>query len=272
MHLRLDRPFMEEALERFNGVEYHIVRLRKYGDQTLARATISAEHRGSWRDLLNRLETEDLRNLRSRIVVPRESVVRFVQQVAQEVAQSHRSGQIHGDIKPSNVLASRRGRTLIDEVGLTPGEISPTVTIGWSPPEQLCREPVRFSSDVYPLGLLLLRALGCEQLGRQVSYRMPGGELATVVENPAVYSAPSSLAIPSRMRHRWLDLIERALKAVPDDRWPDAEAFAEALAEILAVEPPGGTVSIEFPLGERPHLIKSENGEPDVGWVVADAR
>jgi hypothetical protein len=64
--------------------------------------------------------------------------------------------------------------------------------------------------------------------------------------------------------------MERSLKTRPGERWQDADAFVEALNCALAVDAPGGTVTIPFPLGERPHLLELESGELDVSWVVGD--
>jgi serine/threonine protein kinase len=83
----------------------------------------------------------------------------------------HDRQEIHGDIKPSNTLISRNGKTLIDEGSLGVGDISPTVTLGWSPGEQLLRQPLSCAADIFPLGQMLLYILDGEQLGKDVRYR-----------------------------------------------------------------------------------------------------
>jgi serine/threonine protein kinase len=119
-----------------------------------------------WVDLLTSAGDDDeLDRHVYEIRIPRISIVKFVLEVIEEVGDLHNSGQIHGDIKPSNTLASRNGKSLIDDVGLEVGEISPTVTVSWSPFEQLLRQPLTCAADVFPLGQMLLHVLGGQLLG-----------------------------------------------------------------------------------------------------------
>jgi hypothetical protein len=110
-----------------------------------------------------------LKRLTHKIIVPRSAVMDFVLEVVDEVAGLHARGQVHGDIKPNNILLSRGDSMLIDNGELSVGDICPTVTLDWSPAEQLLHQPISFTADVYCLGLLLLHVLDASLLGREAT-------------------------------------------------------------------------------------------------------
>ena len=266
--LALWRPFIEESLERFKGVRYSI-QSDAYASQpsSLIETEQSLQFTEKWVELLLSASDEHLGRMRSRIQVPRSSIVYFVLDLIDEVAELHKSGQIHGDIKPSNILASRHGASLIDEVGLHAGDVSPTVTPGWSPGEQLLREPLTCAADIFPLGQILLHVLDGEPLGREARFRLPDGEMATVFDNPAVYFGPNNSVVPERHKLEWAQLIEKALRSDPKERWPTAGEMAEAIRNLTDKGDVLGSVEVGFPWGKQPSLI-SEGGVPAAGYIM----
>jgi eukaryotic-like serine/threonine-protein kinase len=202
------------------------------------------------------------------IRIPRLSILQFVLEVIEEVAGMHGHGEIHGDIKPSNTLVSRRGEMLIDKVELAVGDVSPTVTVGWSPYEQLLRKPLSCSADVFPLGLMLLHVLGGELLGRESSCRMPDGKRAVLVEDPTIYMPGDGCIGSSAIRKSWCRFIEKALKTDPGQRWSNASQMADELRTLIARNGINGHVSIELPWGHRPSLVHKGSGEIGICWVM----
>ena len=178
-----------------------------------------------WVAILSSEHDRELLRCSYKIRVPRSSVIRFIVDVVNDVAEMHDRQEIHGDIKPSNTLISRNGKTLIDEGNLCVGDISPTVTLGWSPSEQLLRQPLSCAADIFPLGQMLLHILDGEPLGKEVCYRLPGGKKATLIEDPSVYI--SDERISPATRNEWCRVIEKALRTDPRQRWPDARAMGE---------------------------------------------
>lgn len=270
--LVLWRPFIEEGLELLDDVRY-LIRSGVNDDASpyLLETEDGREYIDKWTDVLTSKDEQHVR-ASAQIRVPRSSLVRFALQIVENAAAMHSKGQIHGDIKPGNILIGRDGGFLIDEVGLTVGEISPTVTLGWSPQEQLLRQPLSGAADVYPIGQILMHILEAEPLGREVNFRMPGGNVATVFDNPTVYLSPDSPTIRPGQRQEWCQLIEKALRTDPAERWPSAVEMADAMRSIFDPDSFSGDVRIQLPWGDRPVLMYDRNGELTAGWVMGAPR
>jgi len=155
--------------------------------------------------------------------LPPDEAVRLLQEVAWALAYAHQHGVIHRDIKPDNILIERAtGRALVSDFGIAqvtdtgstgPGEIVGTVR--YMSPEQQAGLPLDGRSDLFSLGATALRAL-------------TGG-----APDPA-----GGPALPGRLG----EIVLRCLAADPAERFPDAEALAEALGGArgheLVVPPP----------------------------------
>jgi hypothetical protein len=261
------RPFIEEGLERLDGVRY-VIEDAIYASEakTLIDTESPREAIEKWVAILSSEHDQELARCSCKIRVPRSSVVRFIVDVVDDVAEMHDRQEIHGDIKPNNMLVSRNGKTLIDEGNLRVGDISPTVTLGWSPSEQMLRQPLSCAADVFPLGQMLLHILDGELLGKEVCYRLPGGKKATLIEDPAVYI--SDERIPPSTRNQWCRLIERALRTDPQQRWPDARAMGEEFRGLADRKDVPGFVDLTFPWGPQPSLIDEGKGTLTVGWMM----
>lgn len=162
--------------------------------------------------------------------------LRILREAARGLAAGHRTGIVHRDVKPANVFLVGEGRLesvrLLDfgiAKPLDAADGDSITTLGQLPhspayasPEQLDPEaPVTPASDVYQLGLI-----GYEMLTRERPFseteraRIRGGEEVALVETPRWRDVPP----PVR------EVIARALRRRPEERYPDAAAFAEALA------------------------------------------
>jgi serine/threonine protein kinase len=241
--VQLWRPFIEEGFERLSNVEF-IIETSEPGASPLFATHTASAFQEKWLELLSSLDSSDLAGLRTRVSVPRASVMAFILDVMVELVAMHAAGKVHGDLKPSNILVSRNGPTLIDEAGVAFGDVSPTVSIGWSPPEQLLREPLTLAADIYPLGEIVQQVLQAESLGRRVIYRMPGGRDAELCENPTIYMDPASEVLPLEGRTLWYAVLERALAARPSERWESVEAMANAIGDAMRCAPIATAVDV----------------------------
>jgi hypothetical protein len=264
----IGRPFIEEGLEGLPDVRYTI----SGGTGQHSKDVLVSGDPGlfiqEWTRILSSADDAELQQLSHKITIPRSSIALFTLEVIDEVARLHETGRIHGDIKPSNILVSRTDTLLIDDADLKIGDISPTVTPGWSPSEQLLRKPLTVAADIFPLGQLLLHVLGAEPLGREVRYRMPGGQIALIFDNPEVYVGSSRPYAPTKTREGWCRLVERALRTEPGERWPTARQMAEEMRALLEEEDLEGGVEIRLPWGERPALVLDDGGHPTAGWII----
>ena len=265
--LVIGRRFIEEGLERLHGVRY--VLEAPYPAGALVDTAQQEPFRRKRADSLATMDAYLLDRLTHKIIVPRSAVMDFVLEVVDEAADLHARGRVHGDIKPNNILLSRGDVTLIDNGELSVGDVSHTVTLDWSPAEQLLLQPISFTADVHCLGLLLLHVLDASLLGREATYRLPGGEVARVLDNPVVYISPYNDSVPEATRRHWCDLIEKALRTDPGERWPSAREMGDAMRDILRVANLSGSVEVTEPLRYESALIEGENGDLLAAWVIA---
>ena len=199
--------------------------------------------------------------------------LRLFLDVLAAVAHSHVNLVVHRDIKPPNVLVASGGvvklldfgiAKLLDDGAVT-GETTELTRAGgraltpeYAAPEQLLGEPITTATDVYALGLLLYVLLsGQHPLG--ASARSTAELVKTVIDTPAARltdvvlstrrlsaealaaNAASRSTTPERLRRTLrgdLDnIVAKALKKAPAERYATASAFADDVRRYLDHEP-----------------------------------
>ncbi|TFV47492.1 PASTA domain-containing protein [Blastococcus sp. TF02A-35] len=159
------------------------------------------------------------------------AALQVLRQAAAALAEAHRAGVVHRDVKPANILIDREGQVKLTDFGIAWSAASVPLTeagqvIGtpkYMSPEQAVGEAPRPASDVYALGL--------------VGYESLSGHAAFEGDNPVTLAlkqvqqepAPLPAAVPEEVR----SLIDGALVKDPDARFPDAEAFLTAIDATL---------------------------------------
>jgi len=174
--------------------------------------------------------------------------VRLFLDVLAAVAHAHSHLIVHRDIKPSNILVTPQGVVKLLDFGvaalLGPDDSSLTreadagLTPEYAAPEQLLRQPVTTATDVYALGLVLFVLLaGKHPLGPE-GKSVPEIARATLDnETPR----PSEFAEdPTRghaLRGDLDNIVGKALRKDPAERYSTAETFAADLRNYLACQP-----------------------------------
>jgi serine/threonine-protein kinase len=164
---------------------------------------------------------------------PLEEVRRLLCEVAEGLSYAHTRGVVHRDIKPDNILLDAdSGRAMVTDFGIARAiEAGTRLTVTgaavgtptyMSPEQAVGDRAIDGRSDIYSLGVLAYQ---------MVTGRVPftaGNSMALLLKHvgeqpkPIVEHRPE---VPKPMR----DAIERALMKAPEDRWPTAAAFREAL-------------------------------------------
>lgn len=195
--------------------------------------------------------------------------VDVIGQVAGALDRAHRSGLVHRDVKPANVLcAADSGDVYLTDFGITRDIDQPLgeglTRSGQAPasphyasPEQLSGGAVGPTADVYSLGCT---AFAC--LTGRVPF--PGSNVVEVGHQHLQAERPSVT------RHRpdlpvGLDgVLARAMAIDPAERYPTCDAFAEALDDVRAGRVAAPAV---------PPVVPPPPGEPaaaDVDTTVVD--
>ncbi|MFT3953246.1 MAG: protein kinase [Piscinibacter sp.] len=182
-----------------------------------------------------------------------EARLRLLGEVLAAVSHAHQRLVLHRDLKPDNILVTPEGRVklldfgiakLIDDESMPAPPTALTEFAGraftpdYAAPEQVQGGEVTTATDVYALGVLLHELLG----GGHPTARegdTPVQRLHAIVERePRRLSA--AVADPARARALRGDLdniVAKALKKSPAERYPSVAALAEDLRRHLAHEP-----------------------------------
>ncbi len=163
-----------------------------------------------------------------------EDAVEIAAQVLDALAHAHRTGIVHRDVKPSNILLENRdeiavrlldfglaqfdGADTLTAVGDVPG------TLAYISPERLAGDDATPESDVWSVGVLLWEALAA----RHPFWGLPLQEVARAIEAGAPPLATERPTLPRRL----LFAVDGALAPDPDAR-PRASALAADLRAAL---------------------------------------
>jgi eukaryotic-like serine/threonine-protein kinase len=183
------------------------------------------------------VEGESLREwLRRNGRRPVAEAVRLGREIAGALDHAHRKGVIHRDIKPENILLSD-GQALVADFGIartsTPGGETLTQTglsLGtpayMSPEQALGDRAIDGRSDQYALGCLMF-----ELIAGQPPYT--GTTAQAVVSRHLTEPVPALSSVRPEVPAGVSAAVARAMAKTPDERFPTAGAFAEALGSGL---------------------------------------
>ena len=197
-----------------------------------------------------------------------EDALRITREVADGLAHAHRSGVVHRDIKPGNILLAgahatladfgiarsveRAGGTHLTQTGASIG--TPTYM---SSEQAVADARVDGRSDIYSLACVLY-----EMLAGEPPYTGPtqASILAKKVTQP-----PPQVRVVRDAAPPWLEaVLTRALAKSPADRFATAEAFATALSPPETV-----TTGVSSPRATRATRTRARYGRVVTGVVAA---
>jgi serine/threonine protein kinase/Tfp pilus assembly protein PilF len=198
---------------------------------------------------------EDLKSLIHRIgALPVGKAVSLAREVCAGLAEAHRVGVVHRDLKPQNIMIDRDGNARIMDFGIARsikgrGITGANVLIGtpeYMSPEQVEGKEAGPRSDLYSLGIVLFEML---------TGRLPfeGESALSVAVKQKSEAPPDPRAFNGQVPEDLSRLVLRCLEKAPEKRPPGAAELSDELAGIESALP--ATVT-PLPL-RRPPTSKS---------------
>ncbi|WP_221473216.1 diguanylate cyclase [Planomonospora venezuelensis] len=156
--------------------------------------------------------------------------LRLGTELAGALAAAHRTGLVHRDLKPQNIIVPAESPAVIVDFGLAarggePGaEHTAVGTFDYTAPEQtgMLQRPVDGRSDLYSLGVVLF-----ECLTGQPPFSAP--DVGELLRMHAVAVAPDVRSLRPGIGPAFADVVARLLAKDPDDRFRDARDLLRAL-------------------------------------------
>jgi predicted Ser/Thr protein kinase len=163
----------------------------------------------------------------------------LVSQLAEALDAAHERGLVHRDVKPSNVLVTRRGRSehcYLADFGLSTSASDRSAvadpqqvlgTIDYVAPEQIRDDDIDGRADVYSLSCLLYECLvGDVPFARASDVAVIYAHL----EDPVPSASERKPGLPAAID----DVLSTGMAKTPADRWPTCGALVEAARSALA--------------------------------------
>ncbi len=158
--------------------------------------------------------------------LPEKQAREVARQVCAGLAEAHRSGVIHRDLKSANIIlcAEKDGscRAVITDFGLAASQGLPSEEIGGTPgymaPEVMKGEKATSASDIYSLGVILYEIVTGEK---------PMEEKSAEPDRPSHFAAPSSLN--KGLDPTWDGVVLSCLESSPALRPSDASQVIAGL-------------------------------------------
>jgi len=254
--LNLEVAANEEVLERFRN---ELKLARRISHRNVCRMYDLSEAEGIPYLTMEYVSGEDLKTLMRRIgPFTVGKTMHVARQICKGLAEAHRLGVVHRDLKPQNIMIDREGNVRIMDFGIArsiegKGITTAGVVLGtpeYMSPEQVDAKDLDLRSDIYSLGIIL--------------YEMLTGQVPFTGDTPLSVAVKQKTASPPDPR-KSNDLISEALAGVilrcleksRDRRYQNVNALSEDLNRIAKGLPTTDRVIPEKkPSGSRKITVK----------------
>jgi len=257
--LKLIRPeagLDKTTIERFSN-ELRLA--RKIRHKNICQMFDLGEDQGTRYITMEYVPGEDLKNMiRMSRTMSVGAAVNIARQIAEGLAEAHRLGVVHRDLKPGNIMIDREGDVRIMDFGVArtlkeKGVTGAGVIVGtpeYMSPEQVEGQDVDEQSDIYSLGVILYE---------MVTGRRPfEGTTALSVALKQKTETPRN---PRELNAQVPEALSRLiLKCLEKDKGKRYAAAEEALAEFVRLEEgiptPEKAIPQDKPLTSREITVK----------------
>jgi eukaryotic-like serine/threonine-protein kinase len=192
--------------------------------------------------------------LRSRGAIGVPAAVAVLEPVLEGLAEAHRLGLVHRDVKPENVLISGHGEVKVADFGLVTAAATAGVshagmilgTVAYLSPEQVATGAADARSDVYAAGVLLYELLVGEP-------PYTGDTAISVAYRHVNCDVPPPSAMAGDVPPELDELVARATRRDPAGRPADAAALLSELRRVARqLEIPAVDVPVPPPQADQP--------------------
>jgi len=167
--------------------------------------------------------------LAARGSLPPGEIRQVLAQVGRALAYAHKSGIVHRDIKPDNVMFDEHGLAVVTDFGIakaaTGGKLTGTgMSIGtphYMSPEQARAQPLDGRSDLYSLGVVAYQCLtGSVPFDGEDSFSIGYKHIMEEVPTPPLETSD---------KRDLFEIIRKMMAKSPDDRFQSAEELVTVL-------------------------------------------
>jgi serine/threonine protein kinase/Tfp pilus assembly protein PilF len=238
--LRLEISSDEETVERFsNELKY----ARKIIHKNVCRMFDLGEEEGTHYITMEYVSGEDLKSMiRMMGRMSPGQAVSITRQVCEGLAEAHKLGVVHRDLKPQNIMIDREGNARIMDFGIARSLKAKGITDGgiiigtpeYMSPEQVEGKEIDQRADIYALGVIL--------------YEMLIGRVPFEGDTPLSIAVKHKTEAPQDPRtlnaQLPLDLSQLILKCLEKDKKKRPQSAEEILSQLSKIEQ-------EVPAAER---------------------
>ena len=234
--------------------------LAKFQHPNIVRVSNFLKTNGTAYFVMDYAEGEDLSDwLKTHATLNEDIILKIVTPILQGLAEVHKTGLLHRDIKPGNIFMRKQGGPMLIDFGAARqalGEhsksISAIISQGYAPPEQYTTRGKQGAfTDLYAIGATLYKLItGKAPLdASDRSHDLLGGEPDPLV--PAVEAGKNVVS-------DWLlELIDQLLIITPKDRPQTAEAVLEAIKNKTTVNVGSNLFEQKQQYGNKTRVVKS---------------
>jgi len=191
-------------------------------------------------------------------VLPLDSSLDLLRQIALALDYAHGQGIVHRDIKPSNIIVTHDGRAKIADFGIAKLSLAEVTLSGnllgtpaYMSPEQISGKPIDGRSDLFSLGVIAYWMLTGEKPFQGESITEISLQIATQDPRPAS-------AVDPALSPDVDDVLQRALAKDPNRRYQHGRELAADIADLRSGQRPRSlasqdpTVLLPGPVGAAP--------------------
>ena len=224
------KRFMQEARMMAQWRHNHIVQIYYAGSAT-----------GLFYYVMEYVDGYDLASIMAvyaekKELMPFEDVLRIGDAVASALDYAHKSGVIHRDVKPANVMIAKDGKVVLGDFGLALSVSDKSVGEVFGSPHYISPEQARRSSDAVPQSdLYSLGVILYEMLTGATPFNDPSPAslaLQHITEPP-----PLPRSINPALSVEIENVLIKALEKNPVDRYQSGAQLMEALRDAITAKP-----------------------------------